>query len=544
MLPFCRFALGSALSFALSAPFAVAKSQPKAKSSKDGGDAFLVVPGASAGKIQVGMARDKVLKILGKPKTTYTLPGGMAAGVWGGTGKSVHTVRIFFDREQVVQVAVTSDSFHTGTQLTSKSDEAAFRAVYPDATKTAFTGGHGAQGVYLDAASHGAALELTSPGGGSTLAGYALIIHSPLRPVILDADEQGTPVAAPAAADAAAGAAATGDRASGDQAAAADDCTFDPTAGQPALDPAKLPSFKATSAKYSLTETATLPDGVKVTYSAGGCDHLGYSFTFEGFPAGARDTAATVALAQTLLTETPVLKDSDTRQTLLAALGKSHPKPPENGELNLGCGDGGPGPTCYLVLGDPAKILLSFEFEGEGGGVDPSAAADAGAGGDVIGMSAANGGGGMRCDFQPTAWGLGLDQAARGLKDYKLVSNDQNGKVESAILANGVQVTYSADTCSDLDVTLMYTGVDLAKTDAATVVDTATALLNATPLLPAADRAHKALADALAKAKAAPGKIVHNQVVLPCANDPAGTLCGVEVGQKGVLTISYDMGLP
>lgn len=109
-----------------------------------------------------------------------------------------------------------------------------------------------------------------------------------------------------------------------------------------------------------LTETLSLEDGTKVTYTAGGCAHYGFSFTFENIPGGVTtEPDDPFAYALELLDRAP-LKDTANTKILQRSLKEQQEKGYaafENNKTEFSCGDA----FCSLELA-PEHVTIGYDF--------------------------------------------------------------------------------------------------------------------------------------------------------------------------------------
>lgn len=110
----------------------------------------------------------------------------------------------------------------------------------------------------------------------------------------------------------------------------------------------------------SLTETTQLEDGTKITYTAGGCAHYAFDFTFENIPGGVpAEPDDPFAYALALLDRAP-LKDTAIAEILQRSLKEQQEKgfaAFENNKTEFSCGDA----FCALELA-PEHVTIGYDF--------------------------------------------------------------------------------------------------------------------------------------------------------------------------------------
>src|SRR5688572_13613820 len=110
----------------------------------------------------------------------------------------------------------------------------------------------------------------------------------------------------------------------------------------------------------TLTETATLDDGTKVTYTVGGCAHFAFSYTFENMPGGMPSSGDPIALLLELFATLP-FRDNFDADILVNALKEKQDSGnaafDETGKTDLPCGDA----VCVLTL-KHAAVTVSYDF--------------------------------------------------------------------------------------------------------------------------------------------------------------------------------------
>jgi pimeloyl-ACP methyl ester carboxylesterase len=140
---------------------------------KRAADPFLLTPGAGIGRLSLGLSREKVKELAGKP-VSFTDNGDQFKGF---------IVR--YRDDQVSELLVTSPSYHTLQGVSTKSTKQDFLASYPNAKCICYeakSGGQAAQGLMCDALGQGIAYDWNSYEGKNRLETVTIIIHAPRTP--------------------------------------------------------------------------------------------------------------------------------------------------------------------------------------------------------------------------------------------------------------------------------------------------------------------------------------------------------------------------
>jgi hypothetical protein len=113
-------------------------------------------------------------------------------------------------------------------------------------------------------------------------------------------------------------------------------------------------------AKKLLTQTKRLKTGETAVFRLGGCEHVSFTFEFEGATFKRNKVANAFTAARKLLRETPVTKDDDKKKLLLSALEKGAAKVETEapGRYKLPCGDA----RCSLDVRLHKLISISYDL--------------------------------------------------------------------------------------------------------------------------------------------------------------------------------------
>lgn len=133
-------------------------------------DPYLLRPGIGAGNITLGMPREDVTELAGKP----------VASMKGGDQFEGFIVR--YTDSEVSEILVTSSEFKTIGGISTRSSVDQFLSAYPDAVSTCYdtrTAGYIAQGSLHDAVSKGIAYDLSVFQGQKKEAFVTINIHNP-----------------------------------------------------------------------------------------------------------------------------------------------------------------------------------------------------------------------------------------------------------------------------------------------------------------------------------------------------------------------------
>lgn len=106
-----------------------------------------------------------------------------------------------------------------------------------------------------------------------------------------------------------------------------------------------------------LTESVTLPDGMKISYSVGGCVHYGFSYVFENIPAELLEKYQSYELAVALLRRVPGFEKGEENfyTAIFEEEGKKQSSRDEGG--GFACGDA----WCVLRQeGNRAELAYDF----------------------------------------------------------------------------------------------------------------------------------------------------------------------------------------
>jgi len=158
---------------------------------------FTVRPGLGFGSVKLGMNRKQITDSLGKRDGSYSLPNGLNVeySQWKEPDK-ISAVRVYFDSTgKSVQLSceesrprkksepkinlATADGITLGTSL--KTVRERFKQLAPVATKSVDTD-------YYDDAKQGIAFEFKKAKIAEGV--YAIIVHKPGKPVIIDSDKR------------------------------------------------------------------------------------------------------------------------------------------------------------------------------------------------------------------------------------------------------------------------------------------------------------------------------------------------------------------
>ena len=99
-----------------------------------------ITPGRSFGRVKIGMTRNEVTKILGKPESEGLLDGEVTESIWLGSVRKEAGIRsrefvaVYFYKNLVIQVDGTSPRFSTKSGLSTKSSWKQFSEEYPVVT--------------------------------------------------------------------------------------------------------------------------------------------------------------------------------------------------------------------------------------------------------------------------------------------------------------------------------------------------------------------------------------------------------------------------
>jgi hypothetical protein len=147
------------------------------------------VPGKGIGKVRLGMSRTAVRRALGKPRTTFSLPRGLASDLWGTVNtpsyrKSPNTLEVIYRGGRVVQIEMTSPAFKTDQGVSTATPLHLVRKVHPKMTMTrlVYSKGNQRRQHYYDDIRRGIAFEYWPDGEEIN----TLIVHQPGARVIAD----------------------------------------------------------------------------------------------------------------------------------------------------------------------------------------------------------------------------------------------------------------------------------------------------------------------------------------------------------------------
>lgn len=146
-------------------------------------------------------------------------------------------------------------------------------------------------------------------------------------------------------------------------------CSLSPEAAKGAINKKSGTIVKFSSKKKSdnrkghfITEKATMGDGWKVTYTAGGCEHIAQSYTFEKLPeeVDTDEKDKVLAFAAEMLGYVPVVAGDTSKETLLKAIedAKSSDADIQDGILILPCGDA----NCSIDASYEDKFTIQYDF--------------------------------------------------------------------------------------------------------------------------------------------------------------------------------------
>jgi hypothetical protein len=151
---------------------------------------FTIEAGRRIGKIELGVTRAAVHKLLGKPSGTYPISRQVRGDYW--QSKTGQTVRVLYQGDSVSQISVTSPSFSTVEKLTTESSLAEVEKSYRQLSKSSYSvrGSGGGLIDYYDAVNEGIAFEFSSPDQPEpSFKLYAIIVHKPGQRAIPEPDE-------------------------------------------------------------------------------------------------------------------------------------------------------------------------------------------------------------------------------------------------------------------------------------------------------------------------------------------------------------------
>ncbi len=100
----------------------------------------MIVPGRSFGRVKIGMTKEALVKVLGKPNTEAQLDGDVTESIWYGVGRSTDGIRktdfvaAYFFHDAVVQVDGSTPRFKTKGGLTTAKPWTEFSDSYPSPT--------------------------------------------------------------------------------------------------------------------------------------------------------------------------------------------------------------------------------------------------------------------------------------------------------------------------------------------------------------------------------------------------------------------------
>ena len=110
--------------------------------------------------------------------------------------------------------------------------------------------------------------------------------------------------------------------------------------------------------KRLVIERTQLPNGIKVTFSQGGCVHYGYSLLFDNVPALTMETpfAKRIQIVKALLAELPLRTEGDSFSGEIDKFSEALEK--ESNENWIACGDA----TCSLSVTQNGQLELGYDF--------------------------------------------------------------------------------------------------------------------------------------------------------------------------------------
>ncbi|MBX7218692.1 MAG: hypothetical protein K1Y36_01990 [Blastocatellia bacterium] len=156
---------------------------------------FGIEAGSRIGKIELGISRTQVLKLLGKATASYALEDKHYLGdLWAGKGTG-NNVWVTYRNGIVWQIKVTSPKFSTTTGLTSQSSLSEIRRHHKNLTRSRFfkTSGEGYAIDYYDDVDAGIAFEfinLKASEQPKAFEPYAIIVHEAGEAVLPDDSEE------------------------------------------------------------------------------------------------------------------------------------------------------------------------------------------------------------------------------------------------------------------------------------------------------------------------------------------------------------------